>query len=82
MTISVCKHTSLMIASLSRDRRPEFSPGGNKVQLCAPSALQIMFIVELSVIKPITAEQIKASTRELISSQLSPSLNHATDLMP
>lgn len=60
----------------------EFSPGGNKVQLCAPSALQIMFIVELSVIKPITAEQIKASTRELISFQLSPSLNHGTDLMP
>lgn len=60
----------------------EFSPGGNKAQLCAPSTLQIMFIVELSVIKPITAEQIKASTRELISSQLSPSLNHGADLMP
>lgn len=60
----------------------EFSPGGNKVQLSAPSTLQIMFIVELSVIKPITAEQIKASMRELISSRLSPSLNHGTDLMP
>lgn len=64
------------------DRLYEFSPGGNKVQLRAPSALQIMFIVELSVIKPITAEQIKASTRKLISFPLSPLLNHGSDLMP
>ena len=40
-----------------------------------------MFIVELSVIKPITAKQIKASTRKLISSLLSPPINHGGDLV-
>lgn len=63
------------------NRLYQFSPGGNKDQLPAPSALQIMFIVELSVIKPITARQIKASVRKLISPQLSPTVNHASDLM-
>lgn len=56
------------------------SPGGNKDLLRAPSALQIMFTVELSVIKPITEKEIKTSTRDLISSQLSPPVNHDSDL--
>lgn len=40
-----------------------------------------MFTVELPVIKPITAKQIKATTRKLISAGGSPAVSHGGDLL-